>query len=273
VHDYDDAGGPEALGRETARTAREALDAKPCPAGRSRVLTDPHLSGLLAHESFGHLTEYDLVASGWSVLKDRVGERLASELVTIRDSPVVPGSPLAGVRVPYDDEGVEGRDIDLLRKGVLHAWMHTRDSSSATGSAPTGNARALDARFAPIVRMRNTYFEPGEGTVDEAIELLDDGIYLIGGRGGSPRSDGSFMFTAKRGYVVKGGRIDHPIRSVSFHGNVLDCLKGVEFLTSDFAVHTTAFGGCGKWDQSFLHVGTGGPHVLVAEALVGGQAA
>lgn len=269
LDDYEDRGGPEELGRETARNAVEAMDAVAFPGGRYRCLTDNHLTGLLAHESFGHLTEYDLVASGWSVLNGRKNERLAREMVTIRDAPVVEGK--RGVAVPYDDEGTPGRDLKLLDKGVLASWMHTRDSAASEDGAPTGNGRALDSRFPPIVRMRNTFVEPGEGTVEEALELLGDGVYLIGGRGGAPRSDGSFMFTAKRGYTVKAGKVDKPVRSVSIHGNVLDFLDGVEFLTRDFEVHTNYFGGCGKWDQSFLHVGTGGPHVLVREALVGGQ--
>lgn len=269
--DYEDEGGPEALGRACATNAVEALDAVDLPAGRMRALTDPHLSGLLAHESFGHLTEYDLVASGWSVLKDRLGEALASPNVTIRDAPVVESLWKRGVAVPFDEEGTPGGEVTLLDKGTLSNYMHTRDSAISTGNAPTGNARALDARHPPIVRMRNTFFDPGSASFDEALEALGTGVYLIGGRGGSPRSDGSFMFTSKRGYLVENGEVTKPIRSVSIHGGVLDFLRNVELTTRDFEVHTNYFGGCGKWDQSFLHVGTGGPHVLVSDALVGGQ--
>lgn len=271
--DYEDEGGPEQLGREAALYAIEALEAKPLTAGRQRVLTDSHMSGLLAHESFGHLTEHDLVASGWSVLRDRLGETLAAPNVTIEDAPFVDGVPKQGVRVPLDDEGTPGRVVKLLDEGRLASYMHTRDSAAASGVAPTGNGRALDARFAPIVRMRNTYFAPGSASFDEALAELRDGVYLIGARGGAPRSDGSFMFTAKRGYIVEKGEKVAPVRSVSIHGNVLDFLKNVQLTTRDFRVHTNYFGGCGKWDQSFLHVGTGGPHVLVSDALLGGQAA
>lgn len=271
--DYDDRGGPEALGREAAAIAREQLRAENLPAGRYRTMCDNHLTGLLAHESFGHLTEYDLVAPGWSVLKGRLGETLARPEVTVRDAPVVPGAWRQGVAVPVDDEGTPGRDVALLEKGVLGAWMHARDSAASAGSAATGNGRALDVRHPPIVRMRNTYIEPGELTRDEAFEVLGDGVYLVGGRGGAPRCDGSFMFTSKRGYLVEGGRATKPLRMASIHGNVLDFLQRVEGLTRDFEVHTNFFGGCGKWDQSFLHVGTGGPHVVVSEALVGGQGA
>lgn len=271
VGDYEDDSGPEALGKRAGELAVESLQAASCPAGRQRVLCDNHLTGLLTHESFGHLTEYDLVASGWSTLQGHEGERLASDNVTVRDVPVVGDGRRRGVMVPYDDEGTQGRPVTVLDKGVLRSWMHTRDSAASTETPATGNARALDTRFAPIVRMRNTYMDPGDRSLEEAFEQLGDGVYLIGARGGMPRSDGSFMFTSKRGYLVENGEIKRPVRPASIQGNVLDFLKNIEVLTKDHEIYTNYFGGCGKWDQAYLHVGTGGPHVLVSEALVGGQ--
>lgn len=272
LEDYETAGGPEAFGSEVARLALEQLDAVSVPPGRYRAVFDNHLSGLLAHESFGHLTEYDLVGPGWSVLKGRLGERLADPMVTIRDAPVVPDRPKQGVVVPFDEEGTPGRTTTMLDGGVLREYMHARDSAPLEEAEPTGNARALDVGHPPLVRMRNTYFDPGDLDVAEALELVGDGVYLIGGRGGAPRSDGSFLFTANRGYLVEGGKATKPLRMAAVHGNVLDFLKNVRGLTRDFNVVSNFFGGCGKWDQSFMHVGYGGPHVVVDEALVGGGA-
>lgn len=272
VGDYVGEAAPEHIGTEAARLARENSVAGPAPAGRHRVLTDHHLSGLLAHESFGHLTEFDLVAPGWSLLKGRRGERFASDAVSIVDAPVSPDGRRIGIRVPVDDEGTRGEAVRLLDRGELKAFLHVRGSAAPEGDVPTGNGRALDVRYPPIVRMRNTYFEPGESTFDEALEQLGDGLYLCGGRGGAPHSDGSFMFTSQRGYRVERGEIVAPVRGPSIYGNIFDFLGGIETLTSDFGIFTNYFGGCGKWDQSFLHVGVGGPHVLVREALVGGHA-
>lgn len=271
--DYEDQGGPEAIGRRAATEAVESLQARAIPGGRYRTLCDPHMTGLMAHESFGHLTEYDLVASGWSVLQGRQGETLAADGVTIRDVPDMSQvlGRKAGVVVPYDQEGTVGRDVALLDDGVLTGYMHARDTATEADSDPTGNARALDVRHPPIVRMRNTYVEGGDMTVDEAVEALGTGVYLVGGRGGSPRADGSFMFTARHGYWVEGGEVRHPVKLASIYGNVLDFLSRIEGRTRDVEVSTTYFGGCGKWEQSFLHVGTGGPHTLVSEALIGGR--
>jgi TldD protein len=231
------------------------------------------LSGLLAHESFGHLNEFDLVASGWSVLQGRLGERLADERMSIVDAPAPPDGGRLGVNVPIDDEGTRGGALRILDRGVLKANMHQRDSARAEGVAPTGNGRALDVRFPPIVRMRNTYIEPGDLTLDEALEALGDGLYLCGGRGGSPHSDGSFMFTSQHGYRVEGGRIVAPVKGPSIVGNILNFLPNVEGLTKDFGMFSNTFGGCGKWEQSFLHVGFGGPHILASDVLVGGHVA
>lgn len=263
---------PEALGRRAAERGREASTAIAAPAGRQRVLCDPVLSGLLAHESFGHLAEYDLIASGWSILADQRGNRFADEQVSVADAPSVPGQPNQGIRLPYDDEGVEGRTVRMLDQGVLTDWMHARGSGAELGEAATGNGRALSVRCEPLVRMRNTYFEPGDWSIEEALEALGDGVYLIEGRGGSPSSDGSFMFTAVRGYKVENGEITEPLRSTAISGNILDFLEGVEAATDDFHVTTSNFGGCSKRGQGLLPVGMGGPHLLVDGALVGGEA-
>jgi len=266
------ADGPERIGKHAAVTAIESSTAIAAPAGRHRVLCDNALSGVLAHESFGHLTEYDLIAMRWSRLHGCLGQRFASEAVSVVDAPIVEASPRDGIRVPVDEEGVEGRPIRVLDKGVLRHWMHARGSAQLEGHEPTGNGRAMNARWSPIVRMRNTYFEPGDLTVEEALETMRDGVYLIGGRGGAPSAGGEFMFTSVRGYLVKGGRIDAPLRATAISGNIFDFLKGVRGVTRDFQVSATNFGGCGKWGQSYLAVGMGGPHVLVEDAQLGGVA-
>jgi TldD protein len=178
-----------------------------------------------------------------------------------------------GVVLPVDDEGTDAVPTTLLSEGRLVSYLHTRDSAASAETAPTGNGRAMDARFPPIVRMRNTFFEPGDASVEEALRDLGDGYYLCGGRGGMPSSDGSFVFTATHGYRVAGGEVVAPVRPATLFGNILDFLQNVRLLTSDFQVKSNYFGGCGKFDQSFIPVGYGGPHVLVSEALVAGEGA
>ncbi|HEV8359127.1 MAG TPA: TldD/PmbA family protein [Candidatus Thermoplasmatota archaeon] len=271
IQDWEEQGGPEQRGRDAAERAIDYARAEPAPVGRMRVLCDHRLTGFLAHESFGHLAEFDLVDQGWSVLKGRVGETFAGPQVSVVDAPEVPGAPRTGVRTPLDDEGTQGRDVRILEGGVLKRYMHQRGSAAREGEAATGNGRALSVRHPPIVRMRNTFLEPGDLSVEEALEQLGDGVYLVGATGGAPASDGSYMFTAQRGWRVEGGELAAPIRSTSISGNILESLHRIEALTTDFDVFSDVWAGCFKWDQGFLPVGMGGPHMLLSEALVGGE--
>lgn len=273
VRDFGGADSPEALGAEAARQAIEGTRARPAPAGRRRVLCDNNLTGVLAHESFGHLIEYDVVTMGWSLLAGRRGERFSDAAVSVVDAPEVPGAPRDGIRYPSDEEGVAGRPVRIMEDGVLREFLHVRGSAAEAGDEPTGNGRSQNVRHAPIVRMRNIFIEPGDLTLGEALEELRDGVYLIGSKGGAPGSDGTFMFSSQRGYRVEGGELREPLRGPSISGNIFQFLSGVVGLTRDFRVVSTNFGGCGKWNQFYLPVAWGGPHLLVEEALVGGQEA
>lgn len=258
---------PEAIGERAARWAAERRDARRPPAGRHRVLVDGFLAGVLAHESLGHLAEGDLVAGGWSKLRGREGERLASRWVTVRDAGLPPPGA-GGLALPFDDEGTPSREATILQRGVLRGFLHTR--ATARG-ASTGNARALDYRFPPICRMRNTWVEPGDRRLEELLEEVGEGVYLCGSSGGEARSDGSFLFTALRAYRVAGGEVAEPLREVSILGDILRFLRGVEAAGRDLRIVAGANVNCGKWGQWPLPVAYGGPHLLVRDALLGGE--
>ncbi|HEV8361670.1 MAG TPA: TldD/PmbA family protein [Candidatus Thermoplasmatota archaeon] len=257
--------GPEALAQRAAQWAAERRDARRPRAGKQRVLADPLLAGVLAHESFGHLAEGDLVRSGWSVLRGREGARLGSTHATIVDTGLPPEGA-GGIALPFDDEATPSREVTILDRGRLAGFLHGR-----TTGATTGNARAVDYRFAPICRMRNTFFRPSDLRLDEAIEQLRDGIYACGSTGGEARSDGNFVFTAVRAYRVERGRVAEPLRDVALAGNILRALRGVEGCTRELVIHAGANVSCGKWGQWPLPVGYGGPHVLLGEVLAGGE--
>lgn len=275
LDDFNGTLSPEALGGNAARYAREQAQAAKAPAGRTRALIDPVLAGVLAHESFGHLAEHDLVDSGWSILKGREGEAMASEAVTIADAGLVPRPGEAGhtlgVRLPADEEATPCRPVRLVEKGVLKGFLHSRLTASAAGVEPTGNARAVDYRFPPVCRMRNTYFEPGPMTLEEAVEEVRDGVYACGSTGGEARSDGNFLFTLTRAYRIERGEVGEPLKEASITGNILDFLKNVGHACRDLDLVTSVTGGCGKWGQWPLFVGFGGPHLVLREALLGGQ--
>jgi TldD protein len=119
--------------------------------------------------------------------------------------------------------------------------------------------------------MRNTYFAPGDLSLEEALELLNTGIYAIRTAGGQANADGTFMFKALRGYYVEHGEIKHPLREVTLTGSILTFLQNVEGATKELLIQSSYFGGCGKGEQWPLPVGFGGPHLLVRDVQFGGE--
>ncbi|MFW9794574.1 MAG: TldD/PmbA family protein, partial [Candidatus Thorarchaeota archaeon] len=159
---------PEKLGEKAGKNAKEQLKAKACPAGRFRALVEEDLVGVLAHESFGHLSEADFIVTGGSPLTDKVGSTLGTEHVTIIDGGVPDIKKHGGVWLPYDDQGTASNQTTILEKGELVHYLHDRGTANRLKQEPTGNARAVSFVYPPIPRMTNTYFHPGTLTEEEA---------------------------------------------------------------------------------------------------------
>jgi len=259
---------PEKMAENAANWAIEKLKAKPAPAGKFDALIDPKLAGVLAHESFGHLSEADFVVIGGSPLTGKIGQTLGTEHVSIVDE----GLPdKGGYKIFFDDEGVPCTRVEILKKGVLRNYLQSRVTAKALKMEPTGNARSQDYSFEPIVRMRNTYFDIGDWKTDEALRELKQGIYAIDTAGGQVEDTGTFLFKAVRGYWVENGEPKYPLRDVALTGNILELLKNVDAVCNDLLISSNPFGGCGKMNQRAF-VGTGGPHLRVKNVLFGGVA-
>jgi len=272
VEEYKKKGStPEAIGKNAALWAKEKMTAKAAPAGRFRALCENLLVGVLAHESFGHLTEGDFITAKVSPLHSKLGENLGSEHVSIIDEGVIPfDDNMRGMWLPYDDQGVKTTHTVLIEKGILKGYLHSRTTAKLLNMNPTGNARAVNFTFAPIPRMKNTYFKSGDLTEEEALEQLGTGIYAIRSSGGQVEMDGSFIFQANRGYWVENGEKQYPLRDVTLSGNILQLLKDVQGATKDMEMRCGYFGGCGKDGQFPLPCGLGGPKLVIDNVRFGG---
>ncbi|MHA1684981.1 MAG: TldD/PmbA family protein [Candidatus Heimdallarchaeaceae archaeon] len=259
---------PEVLGDNAGNWCKEQTVAVSAPPGKQRALVGPRMTGVLAHESFGHLSESDFVVTGMSPLADRLGERLGSEHATIIDEGIVDAG---GFWLPFDDQGTKTTKTVILDKGILVSYLHNRATATKMHSESTGNARAITYMFQPIPRMKNTYFQPGELSEEEALEIIKNGIYAIGTTGGQAELDGTFLFKCSRGYLIENGEITKPIKDAALSGQILDFIKHIIGATKSFEIMTSYFGGCGKGGQYPLPVGLGGPALLVDEVLVGGE--
>lgn len=258
---------PEAVAEKAYERAKLHLEASPPPAGEMAVITRPDLTGVFAHESFGHLTEADHVYTGASPLQGRLGEEIASEHVTIVDAG---WDERGGIRLLADDEGVATRRTVLVERGVLKSYLHSRETAAEMGMEPTGNGRAQDYSHDPIVRMRNTFFEAGDWSEEEIVEETRRGLILDMPAGGQVQLDGTFTFNAMLGYLVENGERVKPVRDVVLAGNILEMLRYVDAVAGNVEIRTSPFGGCGKGGQH-AYVGLGGPTLRASKLLVGGR--
>jgi TldD protein len=250
------------VGEKAGTRAVQLLDAKLVKGGRMRVVLDPQLAGVFAHEAVGHASEGDLIHEGSSVLAGRTGEVIGSPLVTIVDDPTLHEFGFE----PLDAEGSAVFRTEIIRQGVLSAFLHNRETLLSVGHGVGGHSRAM-AGDLPLVRMSNTFIESGDATYEEVLAACHDGVLLKGSRGGQVDTGrGVFQFNAEYGYLIKDGEQGPMVRDVSLSGEILQTLHAISLVGDDLAMHA---GYCGKGGQT-VPVSDGAPHVLLDEAVVGG---
>jgi len=236
-----------AITERTAARAVELLDAPHVQGGVRTVILAPSIVGLLTHEAIGHTVEADIVLAG-SVANGKLGQRVASELVTLCDSGASEHTHGAGGSLPFDDEGVPTRRVEIIRDGRLVSYLHNRESAAHFGVAPTGNGRAWEYSDEPLIRMRNTYIEPGTMTLEEMIASTEDGYLLDNPNSGQADATGEFMFGAGEAWEIKNGKLGKLHREVTLSGMAFEVLGSVDAVSSEF-----------RWDLGSGHCGKGQP--------------
>lgn len=264
-----DPGFMDKLHPEVERIARHAvtlLSAPQIKGGEYTVVLDPILAGVFVHEAFGHLSESDQVYENDKLREVMtLGKRFGGKNLNIVDGATVPG--LRG-SYKYDDEGMPASKTYLIREGVLSGRLHSRETAGRMGETPTGNARAINYRFPPIVRMTNTYIEPGEATFEDLIAGIKEGVYVKNWYGGTTSME-MFTFSSGEAYMIRDGKIAEALRPVMLSGNVFTTLHNIDAIGNDLDMNQG--GGCGKAGQSPLPVSNGSPHIRISKCLVGGR--
>ena len=253
---------PEKIADEISERIRKQFKAKTAKGGIFPVVLDSNIVGVFTHEAFGHLAEADLTLAG-SVILNMIGKQVASKFVTIIDDGTIEG---AFGSFKYDDEGIPSQKTILVREGTIINLMHNRETAKKFNMEPTGNARAENFRYTPIIRMRNTYIKPGDHNFEELFEPIKFGYYLKAFRGGQANLDGTFQVGVQEAYEIVNGEIGKPIRNLSISGNTLETLMKVEAVGKEFKLWP---GRCGKGQIAF--VCDGGPPLRVGEVQVGGR--
>jgi TldD protein len=252
-------------GIKLAKRAVELLHAQKPPSGKKDIVMDPSLVGVYVHESFGHSEEADAILAHDSVLENKMGKRLGSELVNIYDDPTIPG--LRGSYC-YDSEGTKTIKRQLVKEGVQIGHLHSLETATKMGVEPNGAARAMDYSHRPVVRMGNTFIDAGDHSFEELLEEVKDGVFLENSYGGHvDTARGEFYFTAQGGRLIKKGELAEPIQNVSMSGLCLEVLERTIAIGKELRF---AFpGSCGKASQ-WVPVHAGGPAIAVRKIVVGG---
>lgn len=258
---------PSAHGKEAARQAVLLLDAIDAPAGPMELILAPAESGVLLHESVGHPLEADFIRKRTSAYTGRVGDRVASELVTVIDDGTVPNDRGS---INFDDEGTIPEATVLIERGILRGFMHDRISAAHFGVAPTGNGRRESYKTPPMPRMTVTFLAGGESDPGEILASTKRGIFCKSFRGGQVDiSNGDFVFVPIEAYLVENGRVTAPVRNLTLIGNGPDVLTRVTMAGNDFAFSDGRWT-CGKGQHA--PVGVGLPTLKISEITVGGSA-
>ena len=250
---------------------KEALDesrnylhnAKPVTPGTYEVILSPLAAGVFAHESFGHKSEADFMIGDQTMRAEwSIGKKVGSDILSIVDS----GQETGTGYVPFDDEGNRATKTYLIKKGILAGRLHNSFTAKELEEEVTGNARAVNTDFEPIVRMTTTYIEGGDLSVEELFNGVKNGFYIKTIFHGSGMS--TFTIAPAIAYKIENGKITTPAKISVITGNVFETLGFINGLSKDVKLLSFVTGGCGKMEQYPLNVGFGGPYVRVAQMKV-----
>lgn len=255
----------EKYAKEASRIAVTMVNAKYSPSGKMPVIIDNGFGGVIFHEACGHGLEATSVAKGLSVFSDKVGQKIASPLVTAIDDGTIPNE---WGSFNIDDEGTPSHRNVLIENGILKGYMIDKLNARRMNMDITGSGRRQSYRYAPTSRMSNTFIDNGKSSPEEIIANTEKGIYAkyMGGGSVNP-STGEFNFAVMEGYIVEKGKIKDPVRGATLIGKGTDILNKIDMVGNNM---THGQGMCGSVSGS-IPTNVGQPMIRVSEITVGGR--
>lgn len=255
---------PECIARSAAGRAVQMLGAGPAPAGKMPVVMAGEAGGTMIHEACGHGLEADLVQKGLSVYSGKIGQQVASSVVTVIDDATMPHQ--YGT-YSFDDEGVPSQKVVLIEHGILKGYLYDRLTANKDKIKSNGHGRRESYQHRPLPRMANTYIASGRENPEEILSEAGDGLLVKKMGGGQVNTiTGDFVFDVAEGYLIRGGEVGPLVRGATLTGNGPEVLKNVAMVGSDLGF---TIGTCGK-DGQGVPVGDAQPTLYIKELLVGG---
>ena len=240
------------------KNAEELLDAEPIEPGEYEVITSPEVTGLIAHEAFGHGVEMNMFVKHRALGEDYIGKRVASDNVTMHEGALCADNVTSYF---FDDEGVMAGDVVEIENGILKSGICDALAAKRLGFHPTGNGKRENFAHKVYTRMTNTMFDSGEYTKEEMIESVKYGFLLEGMESGmeDPKHWG-IQCIIQKGREIKDGKLTGRVVSpVIMTGYVPDLLGAISMCSKDRLVFGS--GGCGKGHKEWVKVADGGPYL------------
>ncbi|MBZ2279228.1 metalloprotease TldD, partial [Buchnera aphidicola] len=252
--------------QEAVRIALLNLSAKSAPAGSFPVVLGSGWPGVLLHEAVGHGLEGDFNRKKTSIFTDLIGKKVTSELCTIIDDGTLKNQRGS---LTVDDEGTPGQYNVLIKNGILKKYMQDKLNARLMDTVSTGNGRRESYSHLPMPRMTNTYMLSGSSKIEDIIKSVEYGIYAVNFSGGQVDiTSGQFVFSTAESYLIKKGKIVHPIKNTTLIGSGLEVMKNVSMVGNDLKMDE-GMGLCGKDGQN-IPVGIGQPSIKVEKLTIGG---
>ncbi|HSG29562.1 MAG TPA: TldD/PmbA family protein [Candidatus Krumholzibacterium sp.] len=263
--EFLDPASVEQLAVRAGESALKMLHAEHAPAGSMTVVLGSEAGGTMVHEAIGHGLEGDAAEKGLSIYSGKVGEKVASELITVIDDATVEG--LRG-SYAFDDEGVPAQRTVPVENGILKEYLLDRRIARSMGRGSTGNGRRQNYRYRPIVRMSNTMIAPGSHDPGEILASVESGLYVVRMGGGQVNtSSGDFVFKVNEAYLIENGKVTRPVRGATLIGNGPAILKEIDMVGNDLGFD---IGTCGK-DGQQVPVADAQPTLRIPSITVGGE--
>jgi TldD protein len=248
-----------------AESGVKMLDARPAPAGDMTVVMCNGWGGVLFHEACGHQMEADFITKGSSAYAGRIGEQVASPIISAYDDGTIPGRRGS---LLFDDDGTPSQRTTLIENGVLKEYMWDLVEARRMGRTSTGNGRRQSFRHLPMPRMTNTFIGAGDHDPDEIIQETKKGIYIKQMAGGQAEiAKGDFVFNATEAYLIEDGKLTAPVRGATVMGNGPKVLTEIDMVGTDLALDP-GIGMCGKFQTARVSVGQ--PTIRIPNVTVGG---
>ncbi|QRN86548.1 TldD/PmbA family protein [Clostridia bacterium] len=258
------SNNPEKVAEQALRRVQLLLSASPAPAGKMTVVMSSEAGGTMVHEACGHGLEADLVEKGLSVYGGKIGELVASPLVTVIDDGTMENRYGSAT---YDDEGAPCQKNILIENGILKKYMTDRLSAKKMGAEPSGNGRRESYKHKPVTRMTNTYIAPGPHDPEEIVKEVEYGFFARKMGGGQVNTaTGDFVFEVSEGYMIENGKIGRPVKGATLTGNGPEVLMKIDRVGNDLGY---SIGTCGK-DGQGVSVADAQPTIRIPELIVGG---